>query len=68
MSANYDQAIAAGQAAFQAKDYAAAQKEYETALQIRASYPPLLKVYAQVCRNTGDTQAEWDALSRLFDH
>ncbi len=66
MSANYDNAIAAGQAAVVAKDYAAAQTAYETALHIRASYPPLLKVYAEVCRNTGDTQAEWDALSRLL--
>ena len=66
MSANYDKAIAAGQAAFQAKDYAAAQNAYEKALHIRASYPPLLKVYAEVCHNTGDAQAEWDALSRLL--
>lgn len=62
----YKRALAAGQAAYERKDYQSAKEELASALEIRPSFVPLLFRYAQTCQKTGDKDVALDALRRVL--
>lgn len=66
MSERYEAAVAAGQAAYNQKNYDRAKLELEKAVSIRAANPSLLNLYAECCKRTGDNETAWDMLRRVL--
>jgi len=66
MSDRFSEAVAAGQAAYDARDFERAARAFAEAAGIRAANPGLLTLYADCARRTGDAEAAWSALRRAL--
>ena len=66
MSDRFREAVSAGQAAYEAKEFERARHAFAEAADIRAANPGLLTLYADCARRTGDAEAAWSALRRAL--